>query len=231
MKFPSPLLKGTLVKRYRRSLADIKLESGEIVTAHVFSLGPMFGCCEPGRPVLLSNSADPGRRHPLTWEMIDLRGFWVGVNPNVTRKVIQEAIASGEIESLRNYHIQSEPVYGKRGRVDFVLQNMKENCYINIHSVSWGENGKALFPEVDGEKHRKSLRELADIAARGHRVIDLFHVLRGDCEHLSPAGHIDARYAKIARDALRAGVEMMAFRATVNATEVSLGIPIPISFE
>ncbi len=229
MKFPSPLLSGTLIKRYRRSLADIKLDTGQVVTAHVFSLGPMTGCCEPGRPVLVSDSADRSRRHPLTWELINMDGVWVGVNPNVSRKAVHEAIVGGAIESFQKYHIESAAVYGRRKRVDFILQNMDENCFINLHSVSWVEKGRAMFPDAVSEFHRKALHDLAEIAKQGHRAIALFHVLRGDCDRMSPARDVDSKYFKAANDALRAGVEMMVFRAAVSPLEISLGVPIPFS--
>src|SRR5262245_26271992 len=101
MKFTKPLLSGTLIKRYRRSLADIKLDDGSTVTAHVFNVGPLHGCTARGSRVLVSDSDDVSRRHPLTWEMVEIGGHWVSVNPKVSRKVLQEAIVRESIPRLR----------------------------------------------------------------------------------------------------------------------------------
>lgn len=231
MKFPSPLLRGTLIKRYRRSLADIKLDGGAIVTAHVFALGAMRGCCEPRRPVLISDSGDRARRHPLTWELIDMNGVWVCVNPTVSRRILHEVIVDGTIESLRGYTIQSEAFFGRGRRIDLILQSMKENCFISVQSVSWAEDGTALFPDTVNEPARKSLHELAEITRQGHRAIAFFHVLRQDCDRMRPAGHVDKEYVKGLREAERAGVEIIAFRGTVSPSEIGLGIPIPFSLE
>ena len=227
MRFSSPLLRGTLLRRYRRSLADVRLDDGDRITAHVFSLGSMAGCSEPGRPVLVSDSGDVTRHHPMTWELIDMNGTWVGVNPTVSRKILRQAILDGEIRNLRGYSIQSEAVHGKKKRVDFILQNMKENCFINVQGVTWAEKGCAWFPDVATEPPRKSLNDLADIAREGHRAIAFFHVLRGDCKRMKPAAKVDKEYARTLRRAKRAGVEIRVFKASVSPEEITLGVPIP----
>jgi sugar fermentation stimulation protein A len=231
MKFPSPLLSGILIRRYRRSLADVELENGDIVTAHVFSLGSMKGCCEPGRPVLLSDSGDLSRRHPLTWELINMNNIWVGVNPTISRKVVQESLQNGAIKGLRRFHIVAEAKLGKPRRVDFVLQSMEKNCYINVHSVTWAEKGRARFPDAASETHRRAIRELSVAARQGHRAIALFHVLRRDCKSFQPARDVDGYFFRALTDAQRAGVQILAFRAEVSPSGISLGKPIPVLME
>jgi sugar fermentation stimulation protein A len=181
--------------------------------------------------VIVSDSGDVTRHHPTTWELIDMHGTWVGVNPTVSRKIVRQAILDGEIRSLRGYTIQSEALPGKPKRVDFILQNMKENCFINIQSVTWAERGCAWFPDSATEPPRKMLNDLTDIARQGHRAIALFHVLRGDCRRMKPAVHIDKEYGKALRRAKRAGVEIRVFRANVTPEEITLGVPIPFVFD
>ena len=231
MNFPSPLINGTLIKRYRRSLADVRLEGDRVVTVHVFSLGSMKGCSEPGRPVLISDSGDRTRRHPLTLEMIDVNGVWVGANPTLSRHVVHEALQRGEIETLRGYRIEGEAIFGRGRRVDIVLQNMEENCFINVHSITWVEHGNALFPDTPGNSARRSLEELSGVAGQGHRAIALFHVLRGDCERARSAKQGDPDCLKALSDAKRAGVGMLAYRAGVSPSGISLGEPIPFSVD
>lgn len=227
MKFSTPLLTGTLIKRYRRCLADVRLDNGSTVTAHVFSMGSMRGCCEPGRPVLLSDSGDRTRRHRFTWELINIDGNWIGVNPTVARKVLTEAITGNAIESLRGYEIQSAATYGKRRRMDIILQSMEDNCFINIHTTSWAEDGTAFYPDAPSETARKSLLELTEAVNRGHRAIVFFLALREDCHQLRPARTIDVHYLHAVQTALQAGVEMMTYRAGISPREITLGTTIP----
>ena len=231
MKFAAPLISGTLIKRYRRSLADVKLDNGSIVTAHSPSLGSMAGCSDPGRTVLLSDSGDTSRRHPLTWELIDVDGTWVGVNPGMARKIAREAIMDGAIPSLHNYEIQSEATYGKTRKIDLILQSMEQNCFINIHNVTWVQEGVALFPDAVSESPKKSLYELTEIAGQGHRAVAFFLVQRGDCEIFKPAEQIDRDYLKAILKAQSAGVEITVYRAAVTPHEITLGVPLPHSLE
>ncbi len=230
MKFKSPLIAGTIVRRYRRSLADVKLENGEMVTVHSPALGPMTGCYRPGMPVLLSDSQDASRKHMLTWEMISIDDTWIGINPSVARRVLQESIESGRVPSLASYQVQRETRYGLNRRTDLILQGMEDNCFINAYSVSWVEGGDALFPDAPNPRVCEQIAELADITAQGHRAMIFLLVQRGDAQRLRLADTVDAAIPEALRDARKAGVELVAYRARITMEEIDLGEEIDIVF-
>jgi sugar fermentation stimulation protein A len=230
MKFRSPLIAGTIVKRYRRSLADVRLDNGNLVTVHSPALGPMMGCYRPGMPVLLSDSQDASRKHALTWELISIDDTWIGINPSVARRVLQESIESGKIPSLASYQIQRETRYGLNRRTDLILQGMENNCFINAYSVSWVENGEALFPEAPNPRVCDQITELADITAQGHRAMVFLFVQRGDAVRLRLAEDIDQTIPGALLDARTAGVEIVAYRARITREEIELGDQIEIVF-
>ena len=231
MKFPSPLVCGILLKRYRRSLVDVKLDDGTIVTAHNSSFGQMTGCSEPGRPVLLSESKDKGRRHPHTWEMIDMNGVWIGVNPANAHKVVAEAITEGKIPSLLDYELQPDATLGPGRKIDLFFQGLEQNCFVNIHSVTWVEDGIAFFPDAPSPPAQKGMQELAAIAQQGHSAIAIFVVQRGDCAKFRPADRIDRVLLRNILAAHSAGVEILVYRAVVTPHEILLGEIIPHSLD
>jgi sugar fermentation stimulation protein A len=231
MKFPSPLVRGILLKRYRRSLVDVQLDDGTTITAHNGSFGQMIGCSELGRPVLLSESKDKGRRHPHTWEMIDMNGVWIGVNPANAHKVVAEAIAEGKIPSLLDYELQSEVTLGPGRKIDLFFQGLEENCFANIHSVTWVENSTAFFPDAPSPPAQKAMQELTAIAQQGHRAIAIFIIQRSDCAKFKPADRIDRAFLRNILAAHSAGVEILAYRAVVTPNEILLGDIIPHSLD
>jgi sugar fermentation stimulation protein A len=228
MKFPTKLLGGKLVKRYRRFLVDVQLDSGTVVTAHCPNSGTMVGCCEPGRPVLLSESKDPHRRNAYTWEMINMNGTWVGVNVSVPRKVVAESLRHKRIPPFAGFtDLTLDAEYGHRKTVDILMQGPEHNLFMNVYHVAWAENGVAKFPETPNARARKGLADLTEIAEQGHRAVALFFVQRGDCRVLAPAVDVDPEFGNIVRTAQRQGVELMAYRADVSPDGIFLGVPIP----
>lgn len=234
MKFPTPLLKGTLLRRYRRFLADVRLPDGTTVTAHCANSGSLVGCSEPGRPVVVSNSGNLSRRHPLTWELIDMHGTWVGVNPLFARKVVLEAIEHRRVIEFASYdEMQRDATYGikSRTKIDAMLHGMDYNTFINIHSVTWGRDGVALFPDASNSRARRSMRELATVATNGHRAAAVFIILRGDCSMLKPAEEVDREFLRAMLTAQNRGVSMLAYRAHITDDGIDIGSPVPCSLE
>lgn len=227
MKFASTLLPGTLIKRYRRSLADVQLDDGGVVTAHCPAFGPMKTCLEPGRPVMLSDSKNQARLHPLTWELIDMNGSWVCVNPAFARKLILEALQDSALPALREYEVQTEATYGKGKSIDIILQGMEQNCFVNVYSVTWVEDDIALFPDSANVRAVQSLNALAEISRQGHRAIAYFVIQRGDCSSFKPAEQVDRAFLKSMLAARSAEVEFVAYRAAVTPEGISLGTIIP----
>jgi sugar fermentation stimulation protein A len=227
MKYSTKLIGGRLVRRYRRFLIDVQLESGAIVTAHCPNSGTMVGCSEPGSCVLLSESKDPHRRNAYTWELIHLNGTWIGINVAMARKIVAEGIEAKLIPSLQHYNeLLIDAEYGRSNKIDLMMHGNDQNVFINVYHVAWTENRIAIFPETPNARARKGLKELTEIAAQGHRAIALYFVQRADCDAFSPAPTIDPEFKKLFHAATKQGVELLAYRGNISPEEITLGVPI-----
>jgi sugar fermentation stimulation protein A len=232
MRFPSPLIPGTLVKKYRRFIVDVRLHDGSLVTAHCPTMGIMQGVSDPGRSVMLSDSGLETRRNRLTWELVDIDGTWVGVNSAVPAKVLIEAIEHKKIPSLAQLSDPAvDATYGRGNKIDVMLQGMEHNCFINTFHVSWKENGVALFPDAPSTRMTKSIEQLTEIARQGHRAVAFFLVQRNDCMTFKPAEQVDKDFLKALLAAQSAGAEIMVYQARISLEEITLGTPLPFSLE
>ena len=228
MKLPS-LIAGTLIKRYKRFLADIQLKDGSTVTVHCPNSGSMKGCAAPGSPVLLSHSSNVGRKYPLTWELVQVNGFWVGLNTSRPNHLVHEAILNGTVSEIQGYiSIRTEVPYGEHSRIDLLLENQSERCFLEVKNVTMEENGLALFPDAVTTRGQKHLNELMRVVREGDRGVIFFTVQRGDCSCVSPADRIDPEYGRLLRMALSAGVEAFAYRAIVTPQEIFLCERLPV---
>jgi sugar fermentation stimulation protein A len=230
MRFPSTLRRGILLKRYRRFLADIRLDDGTVVTAHCPSSGTLRSCSEPGSVVLVSDSSDPARRHPLTWELTDISGSLVCINTALCRKLMLNAVEEHTIPPLAFFHeLQYKAESGLHGTVDMLLHGMERNRFVNLYGVTWAEDATALFPDAPGTKATASLRQLTEIARRGHQAIALFLVQRSDCSLFKPAEEMDRTFMKAMLQAQSSGVEMLVYATQVTTEGIALGPPLPVS--
>lgn len=226
MRFETKLIKGTLIKRYKRFFADVQLENGEIVTAHCPNTGAMTGCAIAGSIVYLSEHNNPKRKLKYSWEIVvNAQDEWIGVNTGRANKLVEEALLHKLFPDFTEYsQIQREVKYGQENsRIDLLLS--AENvlpCYIEVKSVTLKENGKGYFPDAVTERGQKHLRELMSIAAAGKRAVLMFCVQHTGIETVSPAEHIDPKYAQLCRDAKLHGVEVMAWKASINEEKIEL---------
>jgi sugar fermentation stimulation protein A len=217
MNFPFPLIPGTLIQRYKRFLADVRLDSGEIVTAHCANTGSMTGCNIPGSPVLLSASDRPGRKYPFTWELVHVDGGWVGINTAYPNRLVEEAVHAGTVAELQGYaSLRREVPYGGNSRIDLLLEGSSGCCYVEVKNVTLVEGGRALFPDAVTLRGQKHLRELEEVVRNGSRGIIFFVVQRGDADVVAPADCIDPHYGELLRRAVSFGVEALAYRALVT---------------
>ena len=230
MKLPQPLFHGTLIRRYQRFLADVELDDGTKVTAHTPNTGSMQGCARPGSRVLLSKSGNPGRKYPHSWELVHTDGLWVGINTLLPNALVREGIEDGTITELAGYQqIRAEVAYGTGSRIDLLLScPSRGNCYVEVKNVTMVQGGCALFPDAVSARGQKHLRELMEVVRQGHRGVNLFVVQRGDGASVSPADLIDPAYGALLREAAHAGVELLAYRATVTRTEIRLSQCLPV---
>ncbi|HSR55384.1 MAG TPA: DNA/RNA nuclease SfsA [Alphaproteobacteria bacterium] len=231
MKFPTPLQKGRLIRRYKRFLSDIELDTGETVTAHVANPGAMTGLAEPGMEVWLSRSNNPKRKLPFSWELVRVGRHLVGVNASLPNRLVEEALAAGRIKELAHYgNVRREVRLGENSRIDFLLQqDGLADCWLEIKNVHLKRGPLAEFPDSVTARGTKHLRELMDAVKSGTRAVMLYVVQRADCRKFSVAADIDPAYAEALREAKRKGVETICYVCRIRRDGICLDAPLPIS--
>ena len=220
--YPYPTLyPGTLIQRYKRFFADIKLDSGETITAHCPNTGPMTGIYIPGNQVQVSLSNSPTRKLPYTWELIevhDLQPTWVGVNTALPNRVIKAALEARLFPELGEYQqIQGEVPYGidKKSRIDFLLTGDKMPLYVEVKNTTWTDGQLALFPDCVTTRGQKHLRELTALLPQARSVM-LYLINRGDCTQFASGDRADPVYGKLLREAIALGLEVLPCRFDVT---------------
>lgn len=220
--WPKPLFAGRLIRRYKRFLADIELESGEVIVAHCPNTGPMTGVCQIGAPVQVSHHQDPKRKLPYTWELIWVDDTWVGINTALPNRLIQFGLEQEWFPELQGFQdLRREVPYGsERSRIDLLLTYGADDlAYVEIKNTTWCEGPRALFPDTITTRGQKHLRELMEIAAAGQRAVILYLINRQDCPEFSPGETRDPEYAQLLRQAVGRGVEVLPYRFTVDPEE------------
>jgi len=213
MKYEEPLVLGTLIRRYKRFLADIRMPDGEVVIAHVPNTGSMIGTREPGSPVAISHHDSPTRKLAWTLELIQVDGCWVGVNTSATNRIVEEAVLNRRMGPLMGYpNIRREVAYGQRSRIDLLLSDVDRLCYVEVKNVTYRVGRRALFPDAVTERGARHLEELERMVDEGHRGVILFLVNRDDCSSMGPAREIDPHYGAVLDRVLSRGVEALAYR-------------------
>jgi sugar fermentation stimulation protein A len=189
----------------------------------------MKGCGEPGAPVLLSISLNPGRKFPFTWELVQVNGFWAGINTMLPNRLVHEAILNGTVQELQGYtSIRTEVPYGEHSRIDLLLEGFLGRCFVEVKNVTMVEGNRALFPDAVTTRGQKHLNELMRVVREGDRGVIFFTVQRGDGDSVSPADSIDPEYGRLLRLALLSGVEAYAYRAAVSPMEIALTRRLPV---
>lgn len=236
MLFSSPLVRGRLVKRYKRFLADIVLDDGQTITTAVPNTGSMMGLVEPGTVVWLSISASLTRKYPHTWEIVEndmgAGPVLVGINTNHPNFIVAEAIKDKKIKPLVGYgSLRREVKYGQSSRIDILLEDTgRETAYVEIKNVHlMRKPGLAEFPDSVTERGVKHLEELSDMVRQGHRAVMIYLIQRGDAEAFSLAADIDPAYAAAFKKATKAGVEALAYRCQLSPTGIELAVEVPIN--
>jgi sugar fermentation stimulation protein A len=223
------LISGTLIRRYKRFLADVRLDSGEVVIAHCPNTGSMTGCNIPGSPVLLSVSDRPGRKYPYTWELVQSGANWVGINTTHPNRLVADAIQDGTVPELQGYEtLRREVPYGVNSRIDVLLEGTSGCCYVEVKNVTLVDEGRALFPDAVTLRGQKHLCELEQVVRDGGRGVIFFVVQRGDADSVAPADIIDPEYGRLLRRAMGRGVEALAYRALVTPELIVLNERLPV---
>lgn len=233
MQFESPLIPGTLIARYKRFFADVRLDDGEVVTAHCPNTGSMLGCREPGSRVWISRADNPNRKLRYTWELVAPRpDVLVGIHTGRSNRLVAEAIGAGVVRELAGYSgIRREVKFGcENSRIDLLLSgDGLPDCHVEVKNVTAAvSDGIALFPDAVSERGARHLRELMHVVAQGGRAVIFFCVQRSDLNQVRPADDIDPLYGKTLREAIAAGVTALAYRAVVDPRELRLRDRIPV---
>lgn len=230
MEYAAPLLEGRLVSRYKRFFADVELPDGEVVVTHCPNPGSMRTCAPDRARVWISKSNNPKRKLAYTWELVEAFGGMVVVNTNLANRVVAEALDAGVIAELADYdEIKPEVRYGDSSRVDFLLTRGDERCWLEVKSVTLHAGGAvSAFPDSVTARGTRHLHELMNMVRTGDRAVMLFCVSRDPTEVVRPADDIDPVYGETLREAVAAGVELLAYRCDVSPTNVELLERIPV---
>lgn len=238
MQFPESFIAATLLRRYKRFLADCELADGTQLTVHCPNTGSMRGCNEPGRPIWISKSDNAKRKYPHTWEIIEVQPkVLVGINTNRANALTQEAIQNGVISQLQGYtNLKAEvKLASGKSRIDFLLSDPEDesaqNCYVEVKNVTLSESPKvASFPDAVTERGTKHLNELIDLKQQGHRAVLVFCVQHTGVKKFGAAKDIDPVYAETLTKAKQNGVEVIAYRAKISPKQIALATEIPVVF-
>jgi sugar fermentation stimulation protein A len=230
MRFTFPLVQGTLIKRYKRFLADVRMDSGEIMTVHCPNTGTMLSCSAPDSRVCLSRSDNPQRKYPYTLEMVKDNSTWVGVNTARTNKLVVEALEKGQITEFPDIDtIKTEVKTSAHTRLDLQVNQGDSATFIEVKSCSLAIDGCAMFPDAVTTRGAKHLHELVRLTVEGRRACIFFLVQRMDAEKFSPATHIDALYGEALHLAAAEGVMVLVYQAEVSPQGIDLVRPLPFS--
>ncbi|MBS0271465.1 MAG: DNA/RNA nuclease SfsA [Proteobacteria bacterium] len=224
MIFPTPLLRGHLIKRYKRFLADIELEDGTFITAHCPNSGAMQGLTDPGIPVWVSISSNPSRKLPYTWEMAEVEETYVGMNTSNPNHLVEEALKMDVIKELQGYQtLRREVPYGRNSRIDFLLEGMSRTLtYVEVKNVHLKRGQKVAFPSSVTARGAKHMRELADMVHQGHQAYVIYIVQRNDCDEFEIASDIDPIYAEESLKAFKNGVKPLVYACEVAPNAITI---------
>ena len=223
------LVSGKLIRRYKRFLADVELNTGEVVTAHCPNTGSMSGCSEPGRPVYLSYHDNPNRKYPHTWQLIRMPTSLVGVNTLIPNRLLYENLVAGALPEFKGIQeVQREVKVGDRSRIDLSLIDRKgARCFVEIKNCTLVTDGVAQFPDAATARGLKHIQELQKLSGQGHRVVMFYFIQRMDAVCFRPADHIDPAYGRQLRKAVKMGLEVIAYDVAITTRQIGLKKRIP----
>lgn len=235
MNYNSPLIEGRLIKRYKRFLADIQLDRGDVITVHCANTGAMTGCQPPDARVWLSVSDNAKRKYPHSWELVELEnGAMACINTALTNRVAVEAIENECISELAGYGAcRTEVRYGRESsRIDILLQSDEQYCFVEVKHVTLRlEDGSGAFPDAVSTRGQKHLRELIEQVGAGHRAVMLFIIMRDDVQVMRPADEVDPAYGRLLREAAAAGVELLAYACSITPGGIEVNGSVPVTLD
>lgn len=223
MDFERDLQRATLVRRYKRFLADMEL-NGEVITAHCANPGAMTGLAEPGATCWIEGNDDPKRKLKWSWKLVDLPGGRAVVDTGMANRIVSEAFAQDRVQGLPAGAFRAEVKVGA-SRIDFVLG---DDTLVEVKSVTLARDGWAEFPDSVTARGTKHLRELTEAVRAGRKAAMLYLLARDDVARMRIAGDIDPAYARAFDEARAAGVQMLCFGTTITQSSVTLAAPVSV---
>lgn len=231
MQFTTPLIPATLLRRYKRFLADARLEDGREITAHCANPGSMMGLKDEGLKIWLEPNDDPKKKLKYGWRLVDHEnGHFTGVDTSVPNRALKQALLAKDLPALAGYEtVRPEVKYGTNSRIDFLLTDPnKPDLYVEVKSVTlMRDAGKAEFPDSVTARGTKHLAELSEMIAQGHDAMMLYLVQRTDAQYVTLAADIDPTYAAAFDAARAAGVQVLAYDCEISPNQITLGRPLP----
>ena len=231
MRFQTPLVPARLIRRYKRFLADCRLEDGREITAHCANPGSMMGLAEPGMKIWLEPNDDPKKKLKFGWRLVDHEnGHFTGVDTSVPNRALRTALMDRALPALAACdQVLPEQKYGENSRIDFLLKtDGQPDTYVEVKSVTLSRQpGLAEFPDSVTARGAKHMEELARMATQGHRAIVLYLVQRSDAQSVSIARDIDPTYAQSLSVAHAQGVEVMAIGTAISPDSITIADPLP----
>jgi sugar fermentation stimulation protein A len=233
MQFQTPLVPARLIRRYKRFLADIRLEDGREVTAHCANPGSMMGLADEGMKIWVEPNDDPKKKLKYGWRLVDHEnGHFTGVDTAVPNRALKAALMAGDVPEFAAYsEVMPEQKYGEKSRIDFLLRgDGLRDAYVEVKSVTLSRQaGLAEFPDSVTARGTKHLGELAAMVAQGHRAVMLYLVQRTDCQRMTLAADIDPAYAAAFQAARDAGVEVLCYDTRISPEGVDIGKRIEVT--
>ncbi len=231
MQFTTPLIPATLLRRYKRFLADARLEDGTEITAHCANPGSMMGLKDEGLRIWLEPNDDPKKKLKYGWRLVEHdSGHFTGVDTSVPNRALKQALLAKDLPELADYEsVRSEVKYGTNSRIDFLLSDpAMPDLYVEVKSVTlMREAGKAEFPDSVTARGTKHLQELTEMVAQGHDAMMLYLVQRTDADHVTLADDIDPTYATAFDAARAAGVQVLAYDCQISPQQITIRRALP----
>lgn len=226
MEFPRPLVPGTLIRRYKRFLSDVRLDDGREIVAHCPNPGSMIGLAESGMRVWLEPNNDPRKKLDFGWRLVELRdGGMAGIDAGLPNKIVREGLETGMIAELSGYGTcRPEQKYGANSRIDFLLSEPgRRDAFVEVKNVHlMRQPGLAEFPDCVTLRGRKHLFELIRVRANGARAIMLYVIQMTGARAFSVAGDLDPGYAVAFDEARAAGVEILVYDTDISRNGIRL---------
>jgi len=229
IRFEAPLVPARFRRREKRFLAEVDLPDGSRTWVHVPNSGALTGCLFPGMEVLLTADGRPGRKTAYTWRFCRVDGGWISVDTTAPNRLVAALLAGPGLPGLAPpLQVRREVTLPHGGRLDFVVAKAGRLHFVEVKSITWVEDGVALFPDGVTSRGRRHLQELAALVKQGHGAWNIFVVQRQDARLMAPAQQVDPAYARELAAAAQAGVNLLAFATVVDPPTITLAEPLPV---